>query len=211
MMFLSGIAGYVSTLFLLAIAVQRYIRTKKRHFSIFWRRFAIAIILFVPFICSFPFVFTGGVKEGTRIYKGFNLTIVKCGPLNGKYPTFELVYFIWFAGFLALNVAIMLGLYVPIAIVVYRRYRTSTRSSKSSVAIAFNVRRGNCQETSRHRSTREKSSNSAIESKINCTKLANATIQSNRTTSHSTNFNVMFMTIVVMYILTYLPIGVITV
>ena len=223
MMFLSGIAGYVSTLFLLAIAVQRYIMTKKRHFPIFWRRTAIVIISVVSLICSIPYLFTGGVKEGTRIYKGFNLTGVKCGPLNGKYPTFELVYFIWFAGFLGLNVAIILGLYVPIAIVVYRRYRTSGLSLKSlksrsptmsgkETAKKLQDTELDCMESpSNRKSTDDKSSNSAIESKHTCCKIANATIQRSGTRSHSTNFNIMFMTIVVMYILTYLPTGVITV
>ena len=224
MLFSSGVAGYVSTLFLLAIAVQRFTTIKKKHFTLNQRRAAIGAILAFSIFCSIPFLLIAGVEEGSRQLEGVNVTTVKCGTLNGQYPQFETVYFILFAAFLVLNAMVMLGLYVPVAMVVYRRYRSTKRSfkiSKSSASsekdtttteITPDAEMDSIETPKRSVQTTDNSfSAPEIKSSSYCCNLGKAKTSKSGAPSHSTNFNVMFMTIVAMYALTYLPTAVIMV
>ena len=131
-LYLLFITGAVSNFFLLAIAVQRYtkINPSGRQCTQRGMRATVGFILIFSAIISIPMPLIAGVHEGNREFRGVNLTSVKCGPQNGKYPTFEKFYFITGGVILFFNFVIMLGLYVPIAVTVYKRYRSRRRSSK---------------------------------------------------------------------------------
>ena len=61
-------AAFMSAFLLLAIAVQRYTKSKPqgRQFNLFWRRVSIIVIIIASFVLSVPMVFVSGVQVMSR-------------------------------------------------------------------------------------------------------------------------------------------------
>ena len=221
------LTGFVSIFLLLAIAVQRHtmIKPSGKRCTLFRRRASIGAILIFSVLLSIPFLLITGVDEGIREYNGVNLTSIKCGLLNGQYPNFETYYYILIAAAAVLTATIMFGLYVPIAVVVHRRYRTTKRSSKIYKSPAISEKEStekthgteldsNEATTSNVKATDKFSTAETMESSSSCCMPANAKsgkTRKVREASPSTNFNVMFMTIMGLFVLTHLPMVVIVV
>ena len=215
-LFLCGVPGLASPLFLLAIAVQRYTKTNPlgRHFSLTWRRVTVAIILIISTFCSVPFLLISGVGEISDTYKEINLTSVKCNIKTGQYPTFETLYFGFLALVLIINIVTILGLYVSIAVVVNRRQRESNLCSRTK---STKQGKGTAEITPQET---EFNSIKSVErtDEYDCFTSAahfvnDYSIPENETTqkrtltkvSHSTRFNRMFLTIIAVYVLSVLP------
>ena len=205
-LFAMWMPALTSTFLLLAIAVQRYTRTKMtgKYFSLNWRRAAVAIIVTVSVIYSTPFLFIAGVGETTREYNGVNLTGVKCRTQNGQYPTFEKVYVAYLIVALALNIVITFGLYISIAVVVYRR-QGQRHGSESTNTTPL---KSGTDDTTLQDIEMENMESLASNPMLDCCK---AIRKRGNSASPSTNFNVMFLTIVVVYALSFAPTGITTV
>ena len=206
-----------SAFLLLAIAVQRYTKTNPsgRQSTLGWRRAAVAIIFIVALIDCIPFLVVSGVGEKSCEYKGFNLTGTKCRTKNDRYPTLQTVYSWYLIVILALNVSITFGFYIYIAVAVYKRQRIGkpeSNQSKSSVNSAQENNGISQQDPESPKSTTKTtdahSSNSIFESLVNCCRAMRKNRKSSGTAS-LTHFNVMFLTIWVVYLLSFLPTGII--
>ena len=217
-LFAMWMPALTSTFLLLAIAVQRYTRTKLtgKHFSLTWRRAAVAIIVTVSVIYSTPFLFIAGVGETTREYKDVNLTSVKCRTQNGQYPTFEKVYVAYLIAALALNLFITFGLYISIAVVVYRHQgkRNGSESTNTTPATS-GTDETTLQDTEMENmgSLNSRAKAADVHASNPMTSCCKAIRKRNKSSSASpsTNFNIMFLTIVVVYALSFAPTGITTV
>ena len=182
-----------SSSFLLAIAVQRFIkicRPTAKQMTLFWRRITIVLVIVANTSYSIPTAIVSGVQETSVVYNNISIT-GETG--NNKYPRFQLIY----GGILILiivtNIVATAGLYTPIALVIYRRFRkrhiqrtsveeTEIRrtSGKISVRIANGVASG---QLTRQKPKRDRQS--------------------------QTNFNVMFFVIIFIYLVSYIPTAVV--
>ena len=204
---LSFVPGLASALFLLAIAVQRYTRSKPlvRHFSLFWRRATVMIILAISAVMGIPSFLLAGVGEIEFVYNGNNITSVNCQARNNQYPTLENVYYAVLAVILCVNIVSIFTLYICIAVVIHRRNKTTRQKIKRPLTM-----------------TGKESIQKTEDTELNSIENLNAKNRSNHrnvcinrndrkfnTSSPSTEFNKMFATIVVVYVLTFLPAGVI--
>ena len=200
---LSFVPTLASALFLLAIAVQRYTGSKRIYFALFWRRATVMIIFAISAFLGIPSFLLSGVKKLEFVYKDKNMTSVNCNVRNDQYPTLENVYYIVVAVILCLNIISIFSLYICIAVVVYRRNR-ETRLNHRPLAMSG---KESIQKT-------EDTELNSIENLYAKNRMDNSNEYINRndgkckTSSPSTEFNKMFVTIIVVYVLTFLPTGV---
>ena len=208
---LSFIPGITSVLFLLAIAVQRFMRSRPsgRHFSLFWRRATLVIILTVSVCFGVPSFLFAGVGEIQFVYNGVNISSINCQTRNDQYPIFENVYYGVMALFASVNIVSIFILYICIAVVVYRWNSKTKLNIIKSAAMSGKEDTENtehieldCIEPLTRNITRTNPTDDKDED-------ISPNDGSNKTASPSTQFNKMFVTIVVAYVLTYLPTGVI--
>ena len=206
---LSFIPGLASVLFLLAIAVQRYTRSKPSgmHFSLFWRRATVVIILTVSVCFGTPFFLFAGVGKIQFVYKGVNLSSTNCQARNNQYPTVENIYYGVLSVGAIVNIVSIFILYICIAVVVYKWNRKTGLNRTAAISVK------------EHTENTEYSELDCIEPlAVNITRtnpmdhskdVISPKDRRNETASPSTQFNKMFVTIVVAYVLTYIPAGVI--
>ena len=204
--FVCSVPTIASPLFLLSIAIQRYTKTNptRTYFSLNWRR-ATAIIIWTVSVCfSIPFLFITGVGEIKGVYRGANLTSVKCHIANDGNTTF----FIVLAVVLVSSIAATLGLWVSIAVVVYRRQRTITLPVKVDQSCANMPERRTTQTT-------QEDEEFDCDERENSTKALQANevaqMQTVKVMSDSTRFNIMFFVIVLAYLLSFVPTGIMVV
>ena len=178
LLFLPDIPTLASVFILLAIAVQRYTMTKPlgKQFSLVWRKRALIFISFVAFALSIGIPIVSGSVEVTGPYKGFNLTGYTCRTGSGRYPVFEQIYYGFLALVLVVNIVVTCVLYIPIAVTIYKKQKSKKWTPESPSS------------SSQIQDTNEKGSG-----------------KKSKSSSPSTNFNVMFMTIVGVYVLSFLP------
>ena len=215
----SVLVVFTSAFLLLAIAVQRYtkiITPLGRQFTLFWRRTALFVILIASLICSIPITFFSGIQEINANNKGVNMTVAICWVRDSESPTLQHVYFGFIAIILAINFVATLVLYAPIAVVIYRRQRATELSSKIDRSPGNKAAETSDTEL-------EQIDPSKSHALKECSKAASESHEKRNSTEEvttketdkikarlpSTNFNAMFITIFVVYALSYIPTGVI--
>ena len=202
--------SFISAFLLLAIAVQRHSKSKPqgRQFDLCWRRASIVIIIIASLGLSVPMAMISGVQEIHGVYKGVNRTAFVCWIRDGEMPTFQSIYFGLQTTILVANITTVLVLYVMIGIIIYRRQRAMKSSTCSS--------QGN-QTAEIHNKELEQiesNTNRSIMSSATTAQPTNITFPDDmrsietskvKTSSPSTKFTVMFITISVVYVLSYIP------
>ena len=212
MNYISGVPTFASALLLLAIAVQRYfgIKPSGRHFSLFWRKVTVGVILVMTVCSGIPGIAFAGVGEIDFEYKGVNLTSVNCQTRNDKYPTYQTIYFGFLAVVLIVNIVTIFVLYVCIAAVVCRHHRHTRWSIKKSPVTSENEGTDKTEEIELESieplASNTKTKKTMVDRNAEPTKRRS---RKNKTASPSTQFNKMFLTIVVAYVLTFVPAGVV--
>ena len=190
-----------SDAFLLAIAVQRFIkicRPTAKQMTLFWRRITIVLVIVTNTLYSIPTPIVSGVQKSLVVYRNMNITGEGCATGNNQYPRFELIYsgfliFIFFA-----NIMVTAGLYTPIALVIYRRFRRRIQTAGMS--------------TPSVKSVTSKTSGKASVSIINGEDSTQLTIQKPKHVRQSkTSFNMMFFVIIFVYMVSYIPTAVVLV
>ena len=190
-----------SDAFLLAIAVQRFVkicRPTAKQMTLFWRRITIVLVIASNTSYSIPTAIVSGVQKSSVFYMNMNITGKSCATGNNQYPRFQLIYsgvliFIIFA-----HIVVTAGLYTPIALVIYRRFRKRhiqrTRISMPKVGkLESNKTPGKAS------SITPKGEDSA--------QLARQKPQCDRPSK--TNFNLMFFVIIFVYLVSYIPTAVV--
>ena len=112
--------------FLLAIAVQRYIKICRPHakqMSLFWRRSTIVLVVVANIFYSIPTVIVSGVNELPFLYRNITASDQSCFTGNKRYPLFQLIYYAILMFIIVANIVVTAGMYTPIAYVIYRHSR----------------------------------------------------------------------------------------
>ena len=89
------VTSLTSNSFLLVIAVQRYVKICRpfaKQMTLFWRRFAVVIVIIVNIVYSTPSFIVSGVQDSHIFYKNENITGKGCFTGNEQYPKFQLIY-----------------------------------------------------------------------------------------------------------------------
>ena len=201
LLFGAGVTGFMSAFLLLAIAVQRYrmiIKPHGKQFTLFLRKIAL-LIIFITSVCfSVPITFIADVQEINGTYKGFNLTGSICWMRDDEYASLQNAYFGFSATVFVVNIVVTLILYIPIAIDIYRRHRKTKTPSMNIQARGSSLNRTaslDIDHTLFEQASMGSSSNVLISVSPKTRSLKTA----------STNFNGMFVAIVVAYVVSYIP------
>ena len=191
-----------SNTFLLAIAVQRYIkicRPLDKQMTLFWRRVATALVIGGNIFFSIPTPIFAGTRDVNIVYKGVNLTGKTCATGNRNYPMFQLVYFCIMILVVVVNLTATMALYAPIACVIYRRYHTNVQ--KGTRIILSNVQGPNY---SLDKSKADEAKMTVRHSEVMDSKESTERDKQRHRTP-KTNFNMMFFVICFIYVIAYLP------
>ena len=133
--FFLAFAMITSNALLLTIAIQRYLKVCRplgKQMTLFWRRFATAIIILTSIIYATPHLLISGLRTINIEYNEINVSIVYCDTANGQYPTFQLLYYLFILGIGTANLLTTVGMYIPIMCAIYRHFH-----SKSTDPIAI--------------------------------------------------------------------------
>ena len=207
--YLSFVPGFASALFLLGIAVQRYTRSKPfgRPFSLFWRRTTVVVIWIVTICIEIPSFLFAGVAEIEFVYKGVNISSINCQARNDQYLTLQNIFYGCLVVGVSANILSIFILYICIAVVVYRRNkktRLSLTINKSGKEGAENPKEIELDAIEPLTGNITGLSSMDHSKDVICRKVGKSDAA-----SPSTQFNEMFLTIVVAYVMTYVPAGVI--
>ncbi|KAK3092456.1 hypothetical protein FSP39_003022 [Pinctada imbricata] len=180
---------------LLAIAVHRYrkiCRPFGKQMTLKWRRLSVVLVISSGICYSIPSLIVDGVKDFGIEYKGVNITGQGCFIGNKQYHLLQVVYHGILSLIVTANIILTAAMYVPKAVLIFRRYKKRKSSSGSN----------NQSETSMemcsldfHASGQSSHSHSASHS--------HSVISKQKAVKH--NFNVMFLFIIVVYFLAYIP------
>ncbi|XP_062611812.1 B1 bradykinin receptor-like [Saccostrea cucullata] len=180
----------LSALLLIGIAVQRYLKICKplgKQMDENKRKLCLACIVVFSILYSCPVLLFSGNKEVEGIFNGHNVTGLTCFTGAGNYPTYEAIYYYIIFLLMVVNILTVGFLYIPIGVVIYRHNKLRAARRRKSMEITSTQFDSISDNKPSQCSTKEISSKPKIhkESKI--------------------NFNVMFFTIIVFYLISYTP------
>ena len=184
--------------FLLAIAVQRFIkicRPTAKQMTLYWRRVTSVLVIVANTLYSIPTAVVSGVQDSTVVYKNVNISGEGCGTANNQYPLFQLIYYSGVMFILIANIVVTAGLYTPIALVIYRRFRR--RHIQHSAGVNISSVEGSGISTTSCKtpfSTGKEDDSAQMTREI-----------SKRDRQSKTNFNKMFFVIISAYVVSYVP------
>ena len=191
----------MSDAFLLAIAVQRFVkicRPTAKQMTLFWRRIAIVLVIVTNTLYSIPTAIVSGVQESAVVYKNMNITVEGCATGNNQFPRLQLIYYSILIFIFVANIVVTAGLYTPIALVIYRRFRIRRIQSAGINMPSY------------EESETDKTSGNASVSIANGDDSAKLTRQNHIHDKQSkTNFNLMFFVIIFAYLVSYIPTAVV--
>ncbi|KAK3096636.1 hypothetical protein FSP39_001946 [Pinctada imbricata] len=176
-----------SNSFLLAISVQRFTiicRPFGKQMTLIWRRISACLVIISGLFFAFPSLFIAGVAEFELEYKGVNKSGPSCFIGNDQYPMLQIIHngLLTFIG--TANIIVTTAMYTPIAILIFNKNKRnlSFRTNGQEVRSESNRSENQVQDHS------EPSSSTSKENKDN-----------------RVNFNMMFLIIILVYIISYIP------
>ena len=113
----------MSDAFLLAISVQRFLkicRPTAKQMTLYWRRITVVLVIVTNTLYSVPIPIVSGIQELSVVYRNVTITGPTCVTANHKYPSFQLICYVIVTLIILSNIVATLGLYTPIACVIYR-------------------------------------------------------------------------------------------
>ncbi|KAK3094113.1 hypothetical protein FSP39_024258 [Pinctada imbricata] len=198
-LFFVGHTMMTSDSFLLAIAVQRYVKICRplgKQMTLFWRRLTVFLVIFLNFLYSIPTAVVSGVKDLELVYKGVNISGPSCFTGSQRYPLFQLVYYSILIFIVIFNIVITAGLYTPIACVIYKKFHKKGRKRNENEVDS------NSKETEFTNEGHVSDEGGKIHNKISRGTIKKST---KRRITPEANFNLMFFTIITVYVLSYVP------
>ena len=222
--FLLAISMTASNAFLLTIAMQRYLKVCRplgKQMDLFWRHFATVLVITTSIIYAVPILFISGVNTSPNTYNGMNTSIFACNPANHHYPTFQFVYYLVVFVIGLTNMFVTIGLYTPIMCAIYRHFQMRNFTQKPTDDPYTMIIQGKGKDGAEmlfHTVEEEvpkkrvhgvrKDGTELIQ--IQCDEIAvlgviPANVNIQRTKTPTTNFNVMFFCIILIYLISYFP------
>lgn len=206
--------------------------------TLFWRRVAIIVTMSVVTSYSIPILFVAGNKTVEWTFNGRNVTGITCSLNAQYNQDFSSIYFPATLVVLMANIIATVVAYVPVGYFIYKRFynkkwnsavntgNTSLQTTEISIVDDLVQKKKSVIKPDKH-SPEINASNTNIEnattqtkgvvdigerSKSNHTstisKSKSYSIKGSRKAKTKVNFNVMFITIVMFYLLSYIPTGV---
>ena len=217
-----------SNALLLTIAIQRYLKVCRplgKQMDLFWRRFATVLVIATSIIYAVPILFISRVTTSTNIYNRMNISIFACNPANHHYPTFQFVYYLVMFGIGLANLVVTVGMYTPIMCAIYHHFKinnfnknptddpyTMIIQGKGKDGAAEMPSQTAKEEMPKKRAHGDKKDgtetipNYCGEIAMPCKKLIASNVNIwMKTKTPTTNFNVMFFCIILIYLISYFP------
>ena len=162
--------------------------------------------------CSIPITFISGVEQISIVYKGVNITGFDiCWIRDGQYLTFQSIYFGFSVTVTSVNIVVIFVLYVLIAIVIHRRQRptimskhvdtSSTLSSPNSILVSTDTAATESKPIEKNECQARRMGPTVLQP------IGKDEPAKFKVSSPSTKFNAMFITIAIVYVLSYIPTG----
>lgn len=200
----------VSAAMLLVIAVNRYLKvcrpngyqlTGKK------RKIALLFVLAISFITTLPLLYFMGRLEGSVENNGVEINVTSCGLMKDRSNAYSKLYF-FLELFLSLLIMIFtVALYIPIGITIYNRFKSVRNSKRVKMLLGITT-----SEVSADDGGADTSSETMATSSPHYTEALQNVLDSSisrKKNSHRRrvrhNFTSMFVTIVIFYVISYLP------
>ena len=216
-----------SNALLLIIAIQRYIKVCRplgKQMGLFWRRFATVLVITISVLFSMPMLFISGATISTNTYSSINISLFSCSPADNHYPTFQVVHYLVMLALGFANLVATIGMYTPIMCAIYRHYKISNLNKKPTEDPYTMIIQGKEKDHAEIPSQTAKEGapkihvhgtgendaelfpNNSGEIAIRCENVipSNVNVQK-KTKTPTTNFNVMFFCIILIYLISYSP------
>ncbi|XP_071125261.1 5-hydroxytryptamine receptor 2C-like [Mytilus edulis] len=202
--FTIGLTSTASAHMLLVIGMQRYLKICRPHgfqLTLVRRRIAIFVIVGVSLSFSIPIAIVTGLKNVTGTFKGYKVTGISCSNVANTSSVFNSqIFFGCLLIVLAINTIATVVVYIPIGRIIHKRLvvmtatnskaeETSTTENKEST----NQIQNNCQ--GRNMFTDSNVSQPRTEDPKGLQRARKSRV----------NFNMMFFTLVIFYMLSYTP------
>ena len=139
----------MSDAFLLAISVQRFLkicRPTAKQMTLYWRRVTVVLVIVTNTLYSIPIPIVSGVQELSVVYRNVTITGPTCVTANHQFPSFQLICYVIVTLIILSNIVATLGLYTPIACVIYR-YSRKRRLQQRSVTNMPRIDKSNSPKT----------------------------------------------------------------
>lgn len=219
---------------LLVIGVQRYLKICKPHGSqmtLFWRRAAVVITIGYSVAFSSPLLYSAGIKKFDWIFEDRNVTVKTCALNADNNIQFNDVYFLLSVIVIIVNMLAIIGVYIPIGHVIYKvfakkRHVKNIETHNSDVTVESRIEstddnqavelsndegfKMSCEnietvQSSTHH-TVNVSGRSEIRNKYSLPKQKKPHISVDRKSRCKVNFNLMLITVIIFYLLSYIPV-----
>ena len=221
--FLLAVSMMTSKALLLAIAIQRYRKICRPHgkqMKLFLRRLSVAIIIITSLVYASPLLVVSGVTETVRVFNSANVSAIWCVPGNKQYPTFQLIYFSVLTIIGISDLIVTSCVYAPVMCVIYRHFRNRRISIKRGKTASEEHDSKSKHDTKNSTTTETMPVETGSELPVtNGTECGQSGKETNtkfgsedndigikkRTKTPTTNFNMMFFCIILVYIFAYIP------
>lgn len=188
LLFVMTCTSGLSALLLIAIAVQRYLKICQplgEQMDEFKRKICLSSIIIFSIIYSCPVLLFSGNKRVEGKIRGHNVTGWTCFTGAGNFPKYEAIYYYVIFFLMVANILTVGALYIPIGIQIYRRTKLADRRRPSMDMDSTNFDSMSENKTGEGSTTQIARKKTLKTSKI--------------------NFNTMFLTIIVCYLVSYTP------
>ena len=224
--FLCAFAMMTSNALLLTIGIQRYFKICRplgKQMDLFWRRFATVLVITTYVIFAVPMLFFSRTTTSTKTYNGINISLHSCNPANHHYPTFQSVYYFVAPAIGLANLVLTFGMYTPIMCAIYRHFKNSNSNQKPTVDPYTMIIQGKGKDGAEVPSltVNEDAPNKHVQEIVNggtelmpnhcgeieilCENVIPSDVNVQKRKTPTTNFNVMFFCIILIYLISYLP------
>ena len=224
--FITFISTMTSNAFLLAISVQRFLmicRPLGRQMNLLRRRIVAGLVIMINLVLSVPVLLVSGHSVGVRVYKeSLKTKTTRCSLSNHQYPSFQIIYhsfviLVWISYLIT-----TIGMYTPIMCVLYRHFKErmnktdeldvsvfkeDATAQKDRIHIAEEVVKNHkIIEQSPPTDIELKQTKESIESERNKeARVLPVRKVTKKAKTPVTNFNMMFFTIIFIYVMAYVP------
>ena len=223
--FLLAISMMASNALLLTIAIQRYLQVCRplgKQIDLFWRRFATVLIITTSIIYAVPILFISGVTTSTSIYNGMNISIFACNPANHHYSTFQFVYYLVMFGIGLANLVVTVGMYTPIMCAIYHHFKINNfnknptedpytmiiqgKGKDGAAEMPLQTAKEEMPKKTDRKDGTEIIPNHCGEIEMPCEIIIASNVNIGmKTKTPTTNFNVMFFCVILIYLISYFP------
>ena len=202
--FFLAFAMMTSNALLLTIAIQRYLKVCRplgKQMNLFSRRLTTVVVITTSIIYALPTLIVTGVTSSYDVEYGMNISVnissPSCGPANQEYPMFQLVYYTVLFVIGASNLLVTIGMYTPIMFAIYRHFHKRNAHLKPKDDDYKMAIQGKEQKDMRV-TLQDQEGKNDLQNKKNSGAYKKTRIP-------TTNFNMMFFFIILIYIVAYVP------